>query len=157
MKNLYSLLIICSITFSAAAQKVNSDFFPYSDAVEFNLKRFTNAKTTNTGNDNAGTLHVAPKGETFKDGIFEFRNNTKEDQVINFGDFFIVDSKNQKHYAKFVVQAMKMTTNNEKLEHTLKAGKTKTFMVSFWPPFPKNEFPKLMVKDQIVPLPEPKE
>lgn len=153
MKNLATLLIICLVTMSATAQRVNSDYFKYNDAVDFKVKFFTSSKTSNTGNDVAGTLNVARKGESFKQGVFEFRNNTDEDQVINFSELFIVDNAGRKHQAKVVTQAMKMTSNPEKLEMTLKSKKEKTFIIEFWPPFPKDQLPKLMVRDVLIDLP----
>lgn len=156
MKKLTTLIILCLITLSATAQRVNSDYYKYNDALEFKVKFFTSSKTSNTGNDVAGTVHVARKGESFKQGVFEFRNNTDQDQVINFSELFIIDDEGQKHQAKVVTQAMKMTTNPEKLEMTLKAKKEKTYIIEFWPPFPKDQFPKLMVRDEVIVLPQKK-
>jgi len=149
MKKLF-ILSLCFLTFSAIAQKVDSPMYTFSEGIEYKLVAFNNSKTAGEGN----VTYIAKKGTAYKAGWFEFTNTTKEDIEVNFENIFIQDSKGNKYFANAVAQAMKMTIGKH-LSYKLKAGKTKTYMVEFRPPFPKDEFPTLVVNDKVIELPEP--
>lgn len=152
MKNLALLATSIFLTFSAFAQKVNSEPINYTDSVEFVVVRFTNAKTSDGGN----TIYIAEKGTAYKSVWFDFTNKSDKDEIINFGDIYLLDSKDNKYRPRTVVQTMKMSTgNNQELEITLKAGKEKRFLVEFWPPFPKDDHPRLALDHRIIDLPNP--
>ena len=150
MKNII-LLLCCLTTLSITAQKIDSPKYTFTDGIEFQLHRFMNAKTAFENN----VTYVAKKGTTYKTGMFEFTNTSNADIEVNFEKIFLLDSKNNKYFPNLVVQAMKMNLRKQFI-YTLKPGKTKTYGVEFWPPFPKDETPRLMVNDEIIELPAPK-
>ncbi|TRW22212.1 hypothetical protein FMM05_18675 [Flavobacterium zepuense] len=134
MKKLFTLLtlfIICT----ASAQKIEMDYQPYSAGVDF---RMTRIKTTKISDAENGKTTIAKGDSRFRTVMFEFKNNTEEEQPIDFETVKLVDSKNNKYYVK-IAMSMGINTNPHNLEFKLKGGKTKSYMVEFWPPAPKDE------------------
>lgn len=140
MKQLSSLLLLLLLTVSATAQKVDSDFLPFSDKVDYKVIRYTSNRLSDWG----GTAYAAQKGEKFKSAWIEFKNTTNEDQIINFGKVGAVDSKNREYKAHIVAKSFKTMTEGN-FDYELQAGKTVLFIVEFWPPMPKDEVATVVI------------
>ena len=139
MKNfLYLTLFFFAITLSLSAQKIDSKELIYNDGVSFKIKRFNNSKTTQYGDGNDFTLYIA-KGGRFKSAWLEFSNTTAEDQEIDFGKIFLLDSNGEKYHIHIVAQAYRAAFTTENYKLNLKAGKTRLYIIEFWPPYPKDE------------------
>ena len=150
MKNLILAGIIYLIPFFVNAQKINSDAIPYGKGVEFKVEYYINSKRISDPiTSRSVTVYKAPKYRIFKQGVYTFTNNSNEDQIINFKKFYILDEQDERHYAKFVVQSMRINSNNKELEKTLKAGKTKTFIIDFFPSLPKGQTPRFGVDESL--------
>lgn len=152
MKKLLMTFLAFAMTSGAVvAQQINSKNFPYIEGVEFNVKRFSSAKTTEFGNGD-GYTYIA-QGARFKTAWMEFTNNTDQDVEIDFSQFNLIDSKNNRYHPNGVVQAGKMTNTRENYTLKLKAGKTKLFFLEFWPPYPKDEpITRMVVNENIITL-----
>lgn len=112
-------------------------FKPLIDGVEYAVTKVQNLKGTETGAGGAYNL-VAEKGYSFKKVWFEIKNTSDENKELDFTKFSLIDSKNRRYEAKMAIQRMSVSVGVH-LEHTLKAGKTKTFTVEFWPPVSNSE------------------
>ena len=145
MKKLYiTAVFLLFIAVGAMAQKVNSGNFEYAEGVEFSVLRFNNSKMSEDNN----TAYFAKGGLLYKTAIIEINNSTKSDVEIDFEKFHLLDSKNTRYDVHTVVQNMKLTFSTYKYKMTLKAGKTKKYMVEFWPPYPQSEQVKQIVVNE---------
>ena len=147
MKKLASLVFIFLITFSAAAQKIDMEFATMDEQLEYKVKYFMNWKTT----QDPGYTYIAKKGLTYKTAVMEIKNVTNEDLKIDFSRIAILDKNNNKYQAHHAVQSGKLIMS-DKLTRNLGADNTRTFMVEFWPAFPKDEVPRLLIDDQVIEL-----
>mgnify|MGYP000938523505 CR=1 FL=1 len=151
MKNLLMTFLAFAMISSAVAQQINSKNFSYIEGVEFNIKRFNSAKTTEFGNGD-GRTYIA-QGARFKTAWMEFTNSTEQDVEIDFSQFNLIDSNSNRYHPNGVVQGGKFTNTRENYKLKLKAGKTKLFLVEFWPPYPKDEpITRLVVNENIITL-----
>lgn len=165
MKKIAALLLLYLIAFPAASQgisdsfylkKFKKDYFVYSDGVEYNLICLTHSGISNVPiEENDYTYYKAPGDKKYKDVSFKFRNNSEEDQIIDFSEFFLVDKHGQIHKAWNIIIAWDVSFcgDTHAIKTKIKAGKAKTITIQFWPAFPKDEFPTvLIVKDRTIKL-----
>lgn len=151
MKQVLLILMFCSTIFTSVAQRIAENKFTYRDGVTYSILRFEGWKTSEYGNGMDMKLYVAKNGLTFKTALIEFDNTTDKDVIIDFEKIFLLDSKNNKYHVSSIVQAGKLTTNLESYKKTLKAGKKRKILPTFWPAFPKDEkMERLMVNDTII-------
>ena len=141
-----TLLLLLFVQF-AHAQRTTSETYTYAPGVTFTVVNISHEKTAEYGNNRNRTLYVAPKGQHFKGAWLEFKNETSEDVIIDFEQFFLVDSNGTKHHIESVIQSMKFTNTVEKYKQKLKAGKNKTIMMGFWPAFNKTDKVTQMIAD----------
>lgn len=141
-----TLLLLLFVQF-AHAQRTTSETYTYAPGVTFKVANISHEKTTEYGNNRNRTLYIAPKGQHFKSAWLEFKNDTSEDVIIDFEQFFLVDSNGTKHHIESVIQSMKFTNTVEKYKQKLKAGKNKTIMMGFWPAFNKTDKVTQMIAD----------
>lgn len=141
-----TLLLLLFVQFGHA-QRTISDTYTYAPGVTFRVLNISHEKTTEYGNNRNRTLYIAPKGQHFKGAWLEFKNETNEDVIIDFEQFFLVDASGTKHHIESVIQSIKLTTTVERYKQKLKAGKTKTIMMSFWPAFNKTDKVTKMIAD----------
>ena len=140
-KHLYLTLLFFAVTLNLSAQKIDSKDLIYDDGVTFTIKRFNNAKTIQYGDGNDFTLYIA-KGGRFKSAWVQFSNNTDEIAEIDFSKIFLLDQSGNKYHIHIVAQAYKIAFTTEKYKRKLNAGKKGTYIVEFWPPYPKDEVAK---------------
>ncbi len=140
------------LSLQLSAQKVAPNKSVYAEGVDFTVERFTTFKTGHYGNDTR-RMYIAEKGHTFITAIIKFTNTTKKDVEIDFEKFLLIDSEGKKYNLNTVVQSMKVGSTGTDYVKKINAGKTKQFMLSFWPGFPKKqEMVKLEYDGQIVEL-----
>jgi len=125
------LFLLCIATLTATAQRVEEKVLAYSDNVDFRVKWFQDVGTSQGGFNPNNPIYTSGKGQSFKICVVEFTNTSKEDQIINFNDFAVVDNQNKKYSAKYANQVAKISDTSSDLQLKLKAGKTKSFMVEF--------------------------
>ena len=137
-KFLYLAVLFFAVTLNLSAQKIDSKDLIYDDGVTFTIKRFNNAKTTQYGDGNDFTLYIA-KGGRFKSAWVQFSNSTNEIAEIDFSKIFLLDQSGNKYHIHIVAQAYKIAFTTEKYKMKLNAGKKGTYIIEFWPPYPKDE------------------
>ena len=150
-KYIISSIFLFFIVHSISAQiRVNSKDFEYAEGVTFSVKGFMSDLTSEYGDGDDQKIYIA-KGGRFKTAILKFTNNTEEDVVIDFQKFELIDNADKRYFVHGASQSMKIINTMEKFKLTLKAGKTKTFMATFWPPYPKKEqVTRMIVNDEII-------
>jgi len=146
-KLLYPFLIFTTITF---AQKLDRKArYDYSDQVDFRIYAIQKSRTA----DRNYETFVAEKGSRFFTIVFDFKNNSKEAQEIDFEKIFIKDKKGNLHKVDLVVMAMKMTTSIKKFQQKLKPNKKRKIIAQFIPPIHKEELIRtLVVNDKVIEL-----
>lgn len=149
MRSIIVLLLLLA-TLSANAQKIDKNqWYVYSDDVEFRVAGITKNRFYSKGN----TTYYAEKGERFYRLVFEFKNNSSKEQVIDFEQIYILDKKDYLHNAEQVVMNLKVTTNAYKLQHKIKPNKKRKIFAVFIPPLSKNEtINRLVINDEIYEL-----
>ena len=78
----------------------------------------------------------------FKSAWVQFSNTTSENVEIDFSKIFLLDQSGTKYHIHIVAQAYKNAFTTEKYKIKLNAGKKGTYIVEFWPPYPKDEVAK---------------
>ncbi len=151
-KQLLFFAIFVVFQFSCVAQ-FSKTYYPLGENLEFRVKFVYKSKSSTTGSGNNQVVYLAKKGKHFKAVVFKIRNNSDEDKTIDFEKFKLIDAAGDEYTPKQAMQAMKLTFNTEKLQFKLKAGKSKAYIVEFWPPYPKYEkIKKLMIGNRVYEL-----
>jgi len=140
MKALLSFCLL--ISFIGSAQKLDrKHMYKYSDDVEFRVYSVQKSRVSDQGN----YTYIAEKGMRFFTIVFDFKNNSSEEQLIDFENIFIKDANDELHKVDFVVMAMKLTTGTKKFQQKLKANKKRKIITGFVPPMPKDEIIRTLV------------
>lgn len=153
VKKIAVVLFLSIVVYSCGGvsfKNIDSKNYAYRKGVEFNVKISRDDKSTPKG-DYKDSLYVAPDNTVFKVLILEFSNPTDKDIEIDFKDFILLDNNDSPYEPVSVVQLYTPMFDNtfEKFKQILKAGKTKTFQVIYWPPFPKSELVTKMLINNV--------
>jgi hypothetical protein len=152
MKKIIAGICCCLVLAACSITRFHSGSFNYGDGVEIKPVSTQDTKTLDRGNNVVGQTYVAPKGTRFRGFTFEVTNTSNQARVVDFSEFYLIDSDGNKYQADEAGQTMKIELSN-KMKHTIKAGKKRTFLVDFMPAFPMDEkYPKMLVGDQIIQL-----
>lgn len=152
MKKNIAMALFCLFMTSCSITRFHSGSFNYNEGVEIEPISTQDTKTLDRGNNVVGQTYIASPGTRFRGFTFEVTNTSNEEQTVDFSVFYLVDSKGNKYQADSAGQTMKLTLS-EKMEHKIKAGKKRTFLVDFMPAFPMNEkYPILLVGDKVIQL-----
>lgn len=149
MKKIKFLFIfLFAFTTIAYAQMTQKNSYAYTPEVMLVVKAFQSGKTY----DDTHKIYIAGTGLRYKTAIIDIENGGDDDVDIDFGQFYLLDDQNNKYEVSAAVQGMKMTFTKE-MVFTLKRGKEKRYVVSFWPAFPKDQkITRMMIKGTIVTL-----
>lgn len=135
-----ALLILLFISFAASAQKIDrKTYYNYSEDVEFRIYSLKKPRIIDRGSANYSSTIIAEKGKRFISIIFEFKNMSSKDQIIDFNNFFLKDNNSNIHKVDLVVMAMKFTARTDKMQQKLKPNTKRKIAVEFTPPFDKDE------------------
>ena len=152
---MYKLLIFFFlISLPISAQKIDrKSFYDYSENIEFRIFSLIKKRIIDRGGGNYTENIIAEKGRRFISIVFEFRNNSSEDQEIDFEKVFIRNDNGDLHAIDFVVMAMKLTSRTNKLQQKLKAKKKRKIAVEFRPSIDKEELiDELVIGDKLIKL-----
>lgn len=150
MRNNIFVLLFCSVLLlSCSVKKGGDEYHSYYDGITFKVLGIYKNKSTDGYNSNQ-TL-IAAKGKRFASIALEFKNDTKENKIVDFEDFFLLDNKNNKYQVSKVVRSLRVAFTNKKMEFEIKPGVSKTFFIEFHPSFSKDEeITTLLVKNQVI-------
>lgn len=150
VKKIAALFVMITVMFSCSGGliAVSSKKYTYQEGVEYIVKMERNDEMSGNG-DSKGVLYYDSNGDIFKVILMEFSNTTDKDVEIDFKDFILLDNDDRRYDPVGVAQINKPTRTVEKFKHTLKAGKTRSFFVDYWPQFPKGESVKKMVVKRV--------
>ncbi|RZJ76066.1 MAG: hypothetical protein EOO45_03575 [Flavobacterium sp.] len=141
------LFLLCFCFISCGLQKINSPFSTIADGLELRVRHIQSIKAYEGGN----ALNIASKGARFKRVFYELKNTSKEDIIVDFDAIRLMDSRGYGYAPCIVMQNLKATSNPYKIEHKLKAGKSRSFMVQYCDPFNKDEIlSKVMAYDKVL-------
>lgn len=147
------LLLIFIMSFSSQAQKNlkidNDNIYVFNNDLEFSIFKISKNRTTSRYN----TTYVAKKGTRFVSMYLKFKNNSNETKTIDFSNILLLTDNNQTIKIDFVVKAMKLTANTDKLKIKLKPGKKRMIAIEFESPVEKDEkIDQLLINEKVVPI-----
>lgn len=142
------LLFFTTVILSCSSSKINSDYIAYDNDVQFKIRKIYSHATVETG-ITMPTTHIATNGR-FKTIYYEFKNNSKNDAVIDFRNIELLDEHGNEYLCFKALQNYKVTTTDEKTEFKLKPGKTTTYMVTYQPYPTGKEVERLFVNGKSV-------
>ncbi len=145
---LFVMGIIISSCGSGGLIDVSAKKYTYEEGVEYAVKMERNDEMSRKG-DGKGVLYYDSNGDIFKVILMEISNTTDKDVEIDFKDFILLDNDDRRYDPVGVMQLYKPTPTVEKFKHILKAGKTRSFFVDYWPQFPKGESVRRMVVKRV--------
>ena len=137
MKNF--LIFFLGFSICASAQKLDrKTFYDYSESIEFRIYGLNKSRSVDVGAGNYSEIIMAAKGERFATFIFEFKNTSESEQIIDFETIFIKDRRGNLHNVmKFLKTGVRFT--GKSFEQKIKGGKKFKVITIFEPPFPKDE------------------
>ncbi len=149
MKKNIILLLFCSIILlSFSVSQEDKENHIYSEGVSF---RVTGVYKEKMISESQNINRIAPKNTRYVSLALKFKNDTNEKQIIDFEDFYLLDKNDNKYRVTRAVQGMKFTMTDRKMEFELKSGASKTYIIGFTPPFPKDqEINRILVKEEVV-------
>ena len=150
MKKIKFLFIfLFAFTTIAYAQMTPNNSYAYTPEVMLVVKAFQSGKTY----DDTHKIYIAGTGLRYKTAIIDIENAGDNNVDIDFGQFYLLDDQDNKYEVSAAVQGMKMTFTTKEMVFTLKKGKKKRYVVSFWPAFPKDQkITRMMINGAIVAL-----
>ena len=156
MKKFALYTFLCIALASCSIHRIYSEPLVYSEGVEYQIEGIVTHKFFESGQGANSTVHFAGKEGRFKRLQIVVKNNTKEIQPLNLTDFELLDENDNHYQPCYVMQTLKINDNINVLERKIKPGKKKTFIIQYCETFPKDDVPKLKVKNVLIPLPEKK-
>lgn len=145
-------ILILFILFSgiASAQKIDQTVsYQYSDDVEFKIRKIRKKRAVDRGYHTTTVWHIAEKGSRFIEIRFEFRNNSSEEQIVDFEKVFLMNEDLRLNEVSLVTMEMKLVDLNP-YKQKLKPNSKRFIIVGFTHPFPKEEqINKLVIGDKI--------
>lgn len=149
MRKCIIVLLFCNVLLTSCSTSIGSkDYYSYSEGVSFQVVSIQKTKTMGEGQN---TTYIAPKDTRYVNLMLKFKNDTNQNQTIDFEDFYLLDKKNNKYQVTNAAQAMKVSATTKNMEFKLKSGTSKTYLITFTPPFPKDEeISQILVKNQTI-------
>jgi hypothetical protein len=149
MKKCIVFLLFCNVLLTSCSTSIGSkDYYFYSEGVSFQALSVQKTKKIGEGRN---TTYIAPKDTRYVTLMLKFKNDTNQNHTIDFEDFYLLDKKNNKYQVTNAAQAMKVSATTKNMEFKLKSGTSKTYLITFTPPFPKDEeVNQILVKNQTI-------